>query len=200
MKKYWAQRYRFFYRFDEGIRLDEESWFSVTPERLAAYIAERCRCDVVVDAFCGSGGNTIQLAQTCQQVIAIDIDAEKIKLARHNAKVYGVEHRINFIVADFFTVAPWLKADVVFLSPPWGGPEYLDKDVYNLNEMSPSAAELRDACRSITGNLVMYLPRNTDVTQMIELASPGQAVEVEQQVLNRKFKTICAYYGTTCRR
>jgi hypothetical protein len=24
------------------------------------------------------------------------------------------------------------KADVVFLSPPWGGPEYLDHAVYNL--------------------------------------------------------------------
>ena len=57
--------------------------------RLAEHIAERCKCDVIVDAFCGSGGNTIQLAQTCKRVIAIDIDEKKIELARHNAAIYG---------------------------------------------------------------------------------------------------------------
>jgi len=64
-------------------------------------------------------------------VIAVDIDPEKVKLARHNAEVYGVADRIEFLVADFFQVAPKLKADVVFLSPPWGGPSYLDKKVTN---------------------------------------------------------------------
>ena len=51
-------------------------------------------------------------------MIAIDIDPVKIELARHNASVYGVADRIEFIVGDFFDLAPSLKADVVFLSPP----------------------------------------------------------------------------------
>ena len=59
-------------------------------------------------------------------MIAIDIDPAKIALARQNAAVYGVADRIEFIVGDFFQVVPQLAgADVVFLSPPWGGPEYL---------------------------------------------------------------------------
>jgi trimethylguanosine synthase len=45
-------------------------------------------------------------------------------MARHNARLYGVEHKIEFICADFFDVAPRLAADGVFLSPPWGGPLY----------------------------------------------------------------------------
>lgn len=57
-------------------------------------------------------------------VIAIDIDPLKIEMAKHNATVYGVEHKIEFIVGDFFEIAPTLKADLVFLSPPWGGPNY----------------------------------------------------------------------------
>ena len=81
-EKYWAQRYRFFSRFDEGVLLDKSKqtpqriqtqsshmflisfntagWFSVTPEAIARHTAERCRCAVVVDAFCGIGGNAIQ--------------------------------------------------------------------------------------------------------------------------------------------
>jgi len=43
-----------------------ESWYSVTPELISAYIAERCSCYVLVDAFCGAGGNAIQFAKTCQ--------------------------------------------------------------------------------------------------------------------------------------
>lgn len=68
-------------------------------------------------------------------MLAIDIDAEKLDCARHNAEIYGVADRIDFILADFTAIAPFLSADVVFLSPPWGGPEYLDKDVFNLKDM-----------------------------------------------------------------
>ena len=33
--KYWLQRYTLFSRFDEGVALDEEGWYSVTPEAIA---------------------------------------------------------------------------------------------------------------------------------------------------------------------
>jgi 23S rRNA G2445 N2-methylase RlmL len=58
-------------------------------------------------------------------VIAIDIDPKKIEMAKHNAQVYGVADRIEFIVGDFLKLADKLVADVVFLSPPWGGPQYM---------------------------------------------------------------------------
>jgi trimethylguanosine synthase len=46
--------------------------------------------------------------------------------------VYGVEDRIEFIQGDFLKIVPTLTADVVFLSPPWGGPDYLTADVFDL--------------------------------------------------------------------
>jgi trimethylguanosine synthase len=45
----------------------------VTPERIAEHIAERCQCDVIIDAFCGIGGNAIQFAFTCEQGMAAKI-------------------------------------------------------------------------------------------------------------------------------
>lgn len=57
-------------------------------------------------------------------VIAIDIDPVKVEMAKHNAAVYGVADKIQFIVGDFFEIGPTLSADMVFLSPPWGGPKY----------------------------------------------------------------------------
>jgi len=41
----WAQRYRLFSLFDEGCEMDREGWYSVTPENVAAQIAERCEWD-----------------------------------------------------------------------------------------------------------------------------------------------------------
>lgn len=65
----FSQRTRFFSLYDKppGCLLDEEGWFSVTPERIADQVAERCRCDVILDAFCGVGGNAIAFAKTCER-------------------------------------------------------------------------------------------------------------------------------------
>lgn len=42
-------------------------------------------------------------------VIAVDIDPKKIDYAYHNANIYGVVDQIDFIVGDFFLLAPTLK-------------------------------------------------------------------------------------------
>ncbi|KAF9921167.1 Trimethylguanosine synthase [Linnemannia zychae] len=172
MAKYWAQRYRYFSLYDQGIRMDEEGWYSVTPEKIAAHIAERCASDVIIDAFCGCGGNTIQFAMTCHRVIAIDIDPVRLDCARHNAKIYGVEDRIEFICGDYLTLLPRLKADVVFLSPPWGGPGYLAQDVFDLKRDIPMDGEFlfNETCK-ITKNIAYFLPRNSDPDQIGRLAT-----------------------------
>jgi hypothetical protein len=65
----FSQRARYFslYSTPPGCLLDEEGWYSVTPELVANQIAERCRCDTVLDAFCGVGGNAIAFAKTCHR-------------------------------------------------------------------------------------------------------------------------------------
>uniref|UniRef100_T1JFH1 Trimethylguanosine synthase n=1 Tax=Strigamia maritima TaxID=126957 RepID=T1JFH1_STRMM len=184
--KYWQQRYRIFSKFDDGIEMDEESWFSTTPEKIAAHIAHRCACDVIVDAFCGVGGNTIQFALTCKRVIAVDIDPSKIRKAYNNAKVYGVADRIEFVVGDYLQLAPFLKADVVFLSPPWGGPGYSQVEIFKIS-------------KQITTEIAFFVPRNTDLDQLAMLSGEGGRVEIEQNILNTKLKTITAYYGRLIR-
>jgi len=68
-----AKHFRTVGQFDDnGVRtfayfLLSEGWFSVTPERIARHIASRCQCDLIIDAFCGVGGNTIQFAYTCER-------------------------------------------------------------------------------------------------------------------------------------
>ncbi|OBZ74167.1 Trimethylguanosine synthase [Grifola frondosa] len=157
LQKYFSQRERYFSLYSSGCLLDEEGWYSVTPERVADQIAERCRCDTILDAFCGVGGNAIAFARTCERVIALDISPLRLALARHNATIYGVADRIEFVLADFLSFARALhrlqssdqqdedaehdqesithhrprKIDTVFLSPPWGGPSYISNSSSN---------------------------------------------------------------------
>ncbi|XP_077208505.1 trimethylguanosine synthase [Paroedura picta] len=202
--KYWAQRYRLFSRFDEGIQLDKEGWFSVTPEKIAEHIAERVKqsfdSDIIIDAFCGVGGNAIQFALAAKRVIAVDIDPVKIALARNNAEVYGVADQIEFVCGDFMQLASGLKADVVFLSPPWGGPEYATAEIFDVQTMiSPNGYEIFKLSQMITNNIVYFLPRNADIDQIASLAGPGGKVEIEQNFLNNRLKTITAYFGDLIR-
>lgn len=139
----------------------------------------------------------MQFAKTCQRVIAIDIDPVKIEAAKNNARVYGVEDRIEFIVGDFFDIVPNLKtADVIFLSPPWGGPQYLNENVFDLQSMIPlDGIKIFDTALSVTENIAYYVPKNTNVDQLVSLAGPGGQVEIEQNLLNTKVKTVTAYFG-----
>jgi len=208
----------------------------VTPERVANQIAERCRCDVVVDAFCGVGGNAIAFARTCERVIAIDNSPVRLALARHNAVIYGVHDRIEFILADFPSWArsfqtiqarvkssvnstslstPQVtesKIDIVFLSPPWGGPSYIspssssteppssfpngDKgdDKSNGEETEPHPSftldmtaplpgdELFALARNITPHIAYYLPRNTDISQVSKLVDESPGANEKVEI------------------
>ncbi|KAB5526686.1 hypothetical protein DKX38_020533 [Salix brachista] len=198
--KYWCQRYTLFSRFDDGIRMDEEGWFSVTPESLAKHHALRCTGDTVIDCFTGVGGNAIQFAQRCKHVIAIDIDPKKIDYAFHNASIYGVNDQIDFIEGDFFALASKLKADTVFLSPPWGGPAYSKVTTYDIKTMLKprDGYFLFNTAKQIGRRIIMFLPRNIDLNQLAELcltSNPPWSLEVEKNFMNGKLKAITAYFS-----
>ncbi|KAN0129366.1 S-adenosyl-L-methionine-dependent methyltransferase [Lactarius tabidus] len=222
LQKYFAQRTRYFSRYDEGCLLDEEGWYSVTPEAIATQIAERCRCDVVLDAFCGVGGNAIAFARTCERVIALDTSPTRLALARHNAALHGLSSRIEFVLADFRSFAARIlnatssspsassslarKIDVVFLSPPWGGPEYLSGPEYHLARTQPEpASELFRLARLLTPNVAFYVPRNTvlaDIAALLPAPAGGRVdvdgqeqVEVEEEWMGNKLKALTCYYG-----
>lgn len=227
--KYWAQRYRLFSKYDEGIILDEEGWYSVTPELIAAHISERIWKSLsspsivplpkkkarykqkkaapmlkrgpglIMDAFCGPGGNTIQFAKYAPPgglVFAFDIDPNKIQMAKHNASIYGVQNRIEFILGDSLCISKRFRVDAVFLSPPWGGPEYIQSDTYDLSSVQPIPGDMMyRQFRELTNNIALLLPRNVDQSQVVQLSDPNESVEIEGNYLSSKLKTVTAYFG-----
>lgn len=120
--RYWDKRYFLFERFDQGIKLDEQSWYSVTPQAVADYISSKVNVkSTILDAFCGAGGDALKLAMVCDRVIANDIDYNKITCLINNAKIYDINN-LTISCSDFFKLDQ--KVDAVYLAPPWGGPDY----------------------------------------------------------------------------
>ncbi|CAL8317479.1 unnamed protein product [Gadus morhua 'NCC'] len=70
---------------------------------------------------------------------------------------------------------------------------------YLLGDLSRSLTnhtfEIFRLSKLITDDIVYFLPRNADMNQIASLAGPGGRVEVEQNFLNNKLKTITAYFG-----
>lgn len=55
-----------FSRYDLGMHIDEEGWFSLTPEPVAAFMASYIQYindAVIIDGCCGVGGNIIQFGR-----------------------------------------------------------------------------------------------------------------------------------------
>jgi trimethylguanosine synthase len=195
LDKYWAQRHRLFSRYDDGVWLEDDAWFSATPEVISAHIAGRLggRGVVAVDACCGAGGNTVQLALRCSLVIAIDCDSARLAMAQHNCAIYGVSHKVEFILGDVFAVLPLLSADVVFVGPPWGGPEYSLLPEFPLSAMPMDVGRLFRLAGSVStlGLVAAVLPRNVCWRSVLDCWE-GE-VELEANVLDSKLKLCTAY-------
>lgn len=110
---------RLFSRWRQGVQFDDEGLYSLTPEALALQAARSCS-GRVLDATCGLGGLAIALARQGCSVVACELSERRIAMARHNARLYGVE--IDFRLQDATTVAG--EFDHVVVDPPWGGRDY----------------------------------------------------------------------------
>jgi len=198
---HWDYRYSLFSKYDEGIQLDEESWYSVTHEAIAEDIAASCGgAQTIMDGFAGVGGNVIQFARS-SRVIAIEIDPVKVEMLRSNAKIYAVSDYIKTIVGNFFIEGPRQgPVDVLFMSPPWGGPYTSQAKNYDIFErIYPPITQIARTAASISRNIILYLPRNVDPWAVLSLFEymPEISHKVEFRVycLSNSVKTLAVLFG-----
>jgi tRNA/tmRNA/rRNA uracil-C5-methylase (TrmA/RlmC/RlmD family) len=110
LENFWNQRYSLFSKFDHGIMLDDESWYSVTPEAIAKNIAYRVNTAfnrepaIVMDAFGGTGGNVIQFARECGFAVGVEIDKSKSDMCANNCGIYKCQNKTKLIVKDYLNV------------------------------------------------------------------------------------------------
>jgi predicted RNA methylase len=200
-----------FSEYDKGIKMDPVGWYSVCPESLAEHIAERFYKTLgpdalVMDGMGGVGGNVIQFAKKFHVTFCVDLSMERLILAKHNAKVYGVEQKVEFIRADYTNLAPhWRTIDAINLSPPWGGPKYSRQNFDIDTDMEPSCYQLHELSLQLTPNICYQLPKNSNMDQLKDLARmsqtkyplvyPKKILEHEDAYIHDQLKMAVIYFG-----
>ncbi len=163
------RRRALFSRWEQGVRADEEGLWSSTPEALADQLVHGLSGHVV-DGTCGLGSLALALARRPQvtHVTAIDLDPARLAMARHNARVYGVEGRITFVHGDVCALLPGLRGDALVLDPPWGGRDY-DRARVGLAELG---LDLARALAHAPPRVRLKLPRSFDLSELAALPGP----------------------------
>lgn len=161
-----------------------------TSERIAKYIATRFKSDwIVEDLTCSLGGNSIFLAEKVKQIIAVDLSEEKIDCAKENAKAYGVENKIEFIVGDaFLNINP--KANAFFLDP--ARDREGDTKTRSFLNSSPSLLTILPQLFAITHNVAVKISPAFDYEELKDLP---EEPEIEIISENNNCKVAMLWFG-----
>ena len=169
-----TRRRRLFSRWDEGVLVDEEGLYSATPEALADRLV-RGLSGVIIDGTCGVGALTLALArrEDVTQIIAVDLHAGRLALARHNLRLYGLAAKVRFVCADAREVIAETPADGLVLDPPWGGRDY-DRDAARAESLG---MDLLGALRHAPQDVVLKLPPSFVVESLPGVWAPEPMVD-----------------------
>jgi len=120
------------------LRLDDEALYSVTESRSAERMSRELlelagvsRASSITDITSCVGGNVLSFAQHFARVTAIEIDSTRFGMLVHNVRDVVGTTNVEFIHGNAVELlrdparAP--RQDIVFMDPPWGGPDYKDQ-------------------------------------------------------------------------
>jgi hypothetical protein len=124
----------------ERLELDETALYSVTDQRTADELTEIVHKlpgvglgTLVVDGTACVGGNLLSFASSghFQSIWGVELDSGRFKMLEHNVKVAlgeTAQRRVRLMNTDIVSflksVPSSLRGSVLFLDPPWGGPQY----------------------------------------------------------------------------
>lgn len=188
---YWVRRRELFSLFDNGIQTDAEGLYSVTPEAIANQIAKNLDAKSVLDAFCGIGGNAIGFARADKKVFAVDASGERLAMARHNAGIYGVEKQIEFLHMYVFEALVNVKAEAVFLDPPWGGTGYSEIRSFGLHNFTLDGVKLLELAFQNFAKVVLRVPRQFN---LLELDKFGRKYVLQDNYIRSKLYSRTVYF------
>lgn len=123
---------------------------------------------VVMDGTANMGGDTLQFSKYFAHVHAVEIDTRNAQVLKGNVDAFGCKN-VTLHEGDFLQVWPRHKhqVDVVYLDPPWGGPQYKEKA--SLTLFLSQTKPLGEVIHEVMGDthapkfLILKLPNNCDM-------------------------------------
>jgi len=150
----------------QNLQSDNEGLYSLSHKQDAdklSYIIKEKYGDInIMDATSGIGGNSISFGTNFSNVISIEIDKDRFELLKKNIESYNINNiLINGNFMDFIN----MNYELIFIDPPWGGPnyKYLKKVKININQMN--LTEITNKLKNMGKIIVWKLPFNYDLNE-----------------------------------
>ena len=161
-----------------------------TAEPVARHRASRyAAADTVWDLCCGIGGDLLQFAAAGLQVVGIDLDPLRLRIAEHNAEVYAVGKEVQFQQTD---VAAWDAPahSLLFFDP---GRRQGSRRIFNPGDYQPPLSTIARWLPQADGIGVKVAPGiNYE-------GLPWQPYEVEIVSLGGEVKEAVLWFGSLAR-
>lgn len=155
-----------------SLKMDEIAQFSTTDAKTADNIVKYIlkflpKTASIIDATACIGGSAFAFANTFREVKAIEMDPIRYQHLVDNRDLLRMQN-LECICGDALEWIPKLsKSDLVFIDPPWGGPEYKSEpSVY----LSLSGNPIHDVCDHLafyTKYIALKVPINFDTERLL---------------------------------
>jgi predicted RNA methylase len=120
--------------FKEGmsyslLKTTEEGSYSITRRRDANRVMTwlentigNLETKTITDSTACNGGDTINFALKFKSVKSIELQDINFEILKHNVEQYGLTN-VELFHGDCTKIMNW-KSDLLYIDPPWGGPNY----------------------------------------------------------------------------
>jgi 16S rRNA G966 N2-methylase RsmD len=148
--------------------LDNEALYSVTDQHTANKISKYIHkhlpnVKTITDGTACIGGNTYSFSRYFENVYAIEIDPTRFSYLQHNLRILEINNNTIIFNDNVLNICRYLHQDMIFLDPPWGGPNY--KSITHM-DLYLSNIELSDVCKMLspyTKYISIKVPTNFNI-------------------------------------
>ena len=154
------------------LKLDEEALYSVTDQYTADKISKEIKkqfpdIQSITDMTSCIGGNTYSFSKYFELVHAIEIDKLKYDYLSYNLTILDANN-VKLHYGDSLSIVPTLQQDILFIDPPWGGPNYKEKKQIDLYLSDIELSEVCKTLKSWCKYIALKVPTNFDLDKFTE--------------------------------
>ena len=164
-----------------NMRMTSIGWYSATKrsdaDRITTIILSEFKhrvgykpnC-VITDGTSGIGGNAISFGRR-MLVNAVEILPLHVEILKEAVDKLYLDDRIKCIQGDFTEIMSTLQQDIIFIDPPWGGPNYKNQDLLEIKLGNLTMDEIVTKGLKVARMFVLKLPNNFDFENFVKKLS-----------------------------
>lgn len=167
--KLYTYEVQYFPEKNNKILIDEVGKYSISKPYATKFLIEKIQQNMrlklsnytITDGTACIGGDTLAFSRHFKSVNSVEYDKTRFEYLKHNMKLFDCNN-ISFYNDSYINLYKSLKQDVIYLDPPWGGPEYK-----NMKTVTLSLGEMKidELCSDIIKNklcqlIILKLPYN----------------------------------------